>query len=80
MRQPDELGRLIAAERNALAAIDLAKGVSQKLGNVEAELVQARQHLVQQTQRGDVLEQRLALLQGNIMAHNGRLDMIEERG
>jgi hypothetical protein len=80
MRQPDELGRLIAAERNALAAIDLAKGVSQKLGNIEAELVQARQHLVQQTMRGDALEQRLALLQGKAMAQDGRMDMIEERG
>lgn len=79
MREADGLGRIIAAERNALAAIDLARGVSQKLGTIEADLVQTRQQLVQQTMRGDALEQRLALLQGKTMAHDGRLAMIEER-
>lgn len=80
MPEPDQLGRLIAAERNALAAIDLAKGISTKLGTIEAELVQTRQQVVQQTMRGDALEQRLALLQGSVMAHDGRMAMIEERG
>lgn len=80
MRQPDELGRLIAAERNALAAIELARSVSAKLGAAEAELMQARQQIIQQTMRGDGLETRLALLQGAVMAQDGRMAMIEERG
>lgn len=79
MRQPDELGRLIAAERNALAAIELATTVSAKLGTAEVELGQVRLHLAQQAARGDALEQRLALLQGKAMAHDGRLAMIEEQ-
>lgn len=59
-----DLGRLIAAERNALTAIELCKSALGQMGDLQAELVkQGQQSAIQQTQIG-TLQQRLALMQG----------------
>lgn len=60
----DNLGRLVAAERNALAAIELAKNVSSQNAAIQAEIVMLKQQVVQLQQQNGALNARIAGLIG----------------
>lgn len=61
----DNLGRLVAADRNAIAAIELARSILQKMGALEAELVKANQQMALQQLQIASLQQRQAMMAGN---------------
>ncbi len=65
MREPDNLGRLIAAERNALAAIEASRNAMSRLGAMEADLLQARQQSLIFAEQINALQVKLALMRGN---------------
>ena len=60
----DNLGRLIAAERNALAAIELAKNTSKQCAALEAEVAQLKRQSAQLQQQLATMNARTAQLFG----------------
>ena len=60
----DHLGRLVAAERNALAAIELARSASAALAAVRTESEKLVRLSVQQQEQIQQLQVRLALMRG----------------
>lgn len=60
----DSLGRLVAAERNAIAAITLAKTLSERLSVMEGEAAQARQQNLLFQEQIAALQVRLAMMRG----------------
>lgn len=61
----DDLGRVVAAERNALAAITLAKTLSERLTVVEGQCFQTKQQNVIFQEQINALQVRLATMRGN---------------
>lgn len=60
----DNLGRLVAAERNAIAAITLAKTLSERLSAMEGEAAQAKQQNLLFQEQITALQVRLAMMRG----------------
>ena len=60
----DNLGRLVAAERNALAAIELARQLSDRVAKAEAQLAQATRQAMLLQEQVTALQVRLALQRG----------------
>lgn len=58
------LGRLVAAERNALAAIELAKKVSAELGDVQGENVKLTRQVIQLSEQVNALQVKIAMMRG----------------
>lgn len=59
------LGRLIAAERNALAAINTLKALEKRLAGYEQQLTQIRAENVQLSQRINALQLQIVAGMGN---------------
>lgn len=59
------MGRLVAAERNALAAIELAKKVSSQNATHKTEIAALKQQVVQLQQQNGVLNGRIAGMIGS---------------
>lgn len=60
----DNLGRLIAAERNALAAIELAKNLSERVSTIEAEKDKVQRQLIEAQTQINALQVRMAMQRG----------------
>lgn len=62
--EADHLGRLVAAERNARAAIDLARAASQDLAAIRHQLDQAVRSNILLAEQVNGLQVRLAMMRG----------------
>lgn len=61
----DNLGRLVAADRNARAAIDLARSVAARAGVLHEELRKANKQIAILQEQITALQQRQATMAGN---------------